>query len=191
MIILVDNYDSFTYNLMDYFLQIGMDCRVIKNDEYSPEEVAAMKPKALVFSPGPEVPAKAGYMMQMIEYFHLHLPLLGICLGHQGIGEFFGAQLVKAGRPMHGKTSVVAHDGNPVFKDIPPRFRVMRYHSLVLQDIASTPLKVIAQAQDGEAMAIAHPQLPVYGFQFHPEAILTEYGMQLLKNWAALNNLLS
>lgn len=190
MILLIDNYDSFTYNLQDYFLQIGLDCKVARNDEYSLQEFSKLKLQAVVFSPGPKIPREAGLMMELINYFHDKILMLGICLGHQGIGEFFGAKLVKAKIPMHGKTSMITHNNDFVFQNIPQQFKVMRYHSLILSETENSPLKIIARTDENEIMAIKHNTLPIYGFQFHPEAILTEHGLQLLKNWAVINDLL-
>lgn len=182
-ILLVDNYDSFTYNLYDFFCQLGTVCTVIRNDEYSLHAIQQMTFDGLVLSPGPKTPREAGLLMQLIEAFHRTSPILGICLGHQGIAEFFGAQLVKAALPMHGKTSTIQHTGHPLFQNIPTSFEVMRYHSLIIEGIENTNLNVIANTQTDEIMAIAHEKLPLVGVQFHPESILTEYGLQLLNNW--------
>lgn len=188
MIILIDNYDSFTYNLLDYFLQIGLNCRVFRNDDCPINKIVKMEPQALIFSPGPQTPEKGGNMMNLIKKFHSQIPILGICLGHQAIGEFFGAKLVRAKRPMHGKTSLITHS-DKIFNKFPDKIEVMRYHSLILSEIDKTPLKIIAKTHDGEIMGIVHHQLPVYGFQFHPESILTGNGIQLLKNWSKINKL--
>lgn len=185
-ILLIDNYDSFTYNLYDYFLQLGTDCTVVRNNEITFEEVHKLTFDAVVLSPGPKKPVDAGFMMELIAYYHDKVPLLGICLGHQGIGEFFGASLQKAELPMHGKTSSIQHTQHPLFKNIPEQYKVMRYHSLLLKKLEQTPLISIAKTDENENMAIAHPQLPIYGVQFHPESILTEYGLQLLENWLTL-----
>lgn len=184
MILLLDNFDSFTYNLVDYFNQLGVEC-VVKRNDVSLEEIVSMDYDGLVISPGPETPQKSGNLMQVLKYFYDKTPVLGICLGHQAIGEFFGAKLVKALKPMHGKISKVVHQQNHLFEDIPITFNVVRYNSLLLEEI-NTPLKVIAETDQEEIMAICHQKLPVWGVQFHPEAALTEYGLQLLKNWLTL-----
>lgn len=182
MVLLVDNYDSFTFNLRDYLLQLELDCRVIRNEECSLPDIEQMNPDAIVFSPGPKIPSSAGLMMQMVERFHTQIPLLGVCLGHQAIGEFFGAKLMKAEKPMHGKTSEAIFEEHPLFNHLPNPFTVMRYHSLILNQVSS-PLKIIAKTNTGEIMAIVHNTLPVCGVQFHPESILTPNGLQLLTNW--------
>ncbi|HYV92479.1 MAG TPA: aminodeoxychorismate/anthranilate synthase component II [Chitinophagales bacterium] len=183
MLLLIDNYDSFTYNLQDYFSQLGKPCEVIRNDEKSIEEIIVMNPEAIILSPGPETPSKAGIMMEVIKRFHRKIPVLGICLGHQGIGEFFGASLVRAEKIMHGKTSLVYHQHHPLFENVPSPFEAMRYHSLLLKNVESTSLQIIATTVDHEVMAIIHPQYKTCGIQFHPESILTSYGISILKNW--------
>jgi len=183
LLLLLDNYDSFTYNLQDYFAQLGQSCSVIRNDEISLKEITALRPTAIILSPGPETPAKAGIMMEVIQHFHDKIPLLGICLGHQGIGEFFGARLVRAQKIMHGKTSQVFHHHHPVFENIASPFEAMRYHSLILQNVESTPLQIIASTNDSEVMAVIHPEHKVCGIQFHPESILTQNGITILQNW--------
>ena len=182
-ILLVDNYDSFTYILYDYFLQLGSDCTVIRNDELSFDQVLKLDFDALVLSPGPKRPEDAGLMTELIAHFHDKKPILGICLGHQGIGEFFGAKLIKAKLPVHGKTSTLFHQNHDLFRGLPDHFKVMRYHSLLLKNIEATDLEEIATTSSGEAMAIAHKKLPIIGVQFHPESILTEHGLQMLENW--------
>jgi len=184
-ILLLDNYDSFTYNLYDYLLQTGVDCTVLRNDAFTMEELELLDFQAIVLSPGPKRPADAGLMMAVIERYNLRLPILGICLGHQALGEFFGAKLLKASLPMHGKTSVIQHQGHPVFQGIPEKFTVMRYHSLLLEPPLPPCLHCLANTDSGEIMALAHQSLPLIGVQFHPESILTEHGLQLLRNWVA------
>lgn len=185
-ILLIDNYDSFTYNLYDYFLQLGTDCNVVRNNVLSIEEIHQLSFDAIVLSPGPKKPVDAGFMMELIKYYYDKVPLLGICLGHQGIGQFFGASLQKSKLPMHGKTSVIQHTQHPLFRNIPKQYKVMRYHSLLLNQLEQTPLVSIAYTERNENMAIAHSDLPIYGVQFHPESILTEHGLQLLGNWLTL-----
>lgn len=188
-ILLLDNYDSFTYNLYDYWLRLGVSCQVIRNDELSLDEFKALNFKALVLSPGPQKPKDAGLLMPMIEYFYDKKPILGICLGHQGIGEFFGATLSKNNVPVHGKTSKIQHFQNPLFEKLPNEFEVMRYHSLVLQHFENTDLDIIATTFQNEVMAIAHKYLPIHGVQFHPESILTEFGLELMANWLKIAGL--
>jgi len=182
-ILLLDNYDSFTFILRDYFLQLGVNCTVVKNDAASVAELAAMEPAALVISPGPGRPQEAGILMEALAYFCDKIPVLGICLGHQAIGCYFGATLVHAQRPMHGKTAVVHHHGHPLFDAVPDPFEVMRYHSLIVDQTEASPLDVIAATPALEIMAIAHRELPVWGVQFHPESVGTPYGLQMLHNW--------
>ncbi len=182
MILLLDNYDSFTYNLYDYILQLGADCTVKRNDEISLTEIESLNPEAIVISPGPCTPKDSGITMKVVERFVETIPLLGICLGFQAIGEFFGASLEKAEIPMHGKTSELFHD-DEIFENIPQKIKVMRYHSLILKNLDDTPLKVIATTDETIPMAIRHSSLPIYGFQFHPESILTEYGIEMMRNW--------
>ena len=185
-ILLIDNYDSFTYNLYDYFLQLKTDCTVIRNDELSFDAILQLDFDAIVFSPGPKTPSDAGLLMPLVAHYFEKKPMLGICLGHQAIGIHAGAVLTKAQLPMHGKTSTIQHQGHPLFKNLAPSFDVMRYHSLIIENIEETPLNILAQTADGEIMALAHQSLPVYGLQFHPESILTEHGLELLQNWLDL-----
>lgn len=182
-ILLVDNYDSFTYNLYDYWLRLGVSCEVIRNDEISFDTFKQMKFKGLVLSPGPKKPKDAGLLMDLIDYFHDKKPIFGICLGHQGIGEYFGATLLKGEIPIHGKTSIIHHHQHSIFKDLPSSFEVMRYHSLELQQFDNTDLEVIATTENNIVMAIAHKHLPIHGVQFHPESILTQYGLEMMDNW--------
>ncbi len=182
-ILLIDNYDSFTYNLYDYFLQLNAECTVIRNDEYSVSQIKKRSFDALVFSPGPEVPERAGVMMDLIEFYYNKINILGICLGHQALGEYFGAELIKAKLPMHGKTSNIIHSGKGIFNKIPQPMAVMRYHSLILKNLKNTPLKKTAWTEEGEIMALQHEDLPLTGVQFHPESIGTPDGLALLRNW--------
>lgn len=181
-LLLIDNYDSFTYNLYDYFLQLKAECRVIRNDELSLEEIKQLEFDGFVLSPGPKKPEDAGILLSLLQAFYLEKPILGICLGHQAIGEFFGAQVGKAPVPVHGKTAQVFHRRHPIFQAIPSPMPVMRYHSLIVQNLANTSLETIGWT-DQLVMALAHTQLPIVGVQFHPESILTPHGKQLLENW--------
>lgn len=185
MVLLIDNYDSFTYNLYDYIVQLGYKCRVVRNNELTIDEIAAIPFSSAVISPGPETPQQAGITMQFIERFYKTKPILGICLGHQAIGMFFGAQLTKAQHPMHGKTSDIEHTGHFLFNNLPQHFQVMRYHSLILQGIENTPLQITATTAQNEVMAIAHPAYMLAGVQFHPESVLTPQGLQIMHNWFA------
>ena len=185
MFILIDNYDSFTYILHHYLLMTGNECVVYKNDEITIDELTALSPERIIISPGPETPLQAGITMSVIEHFHERVPILGVCLGHQALGMFFGAGLIHTA-PMHGKTSEVIHNGHELFKDIPNPFTAMRYHSLAVDQFESTSLTAIAHTADGTIMALAHPHHPCIGVQFHPESVGTEHGLQLLKNWVAM-----
>lgn len=182
-ILLLDNYDSFTYNLYDYLQQTGHTCWVVRNDAISIDELEKTDFQAIVLSPGPKRPEDAGIMPAVIAQFYLSKPILGVCLGMQALGMFFGAKLVKANVPMHGKTSLITHLPHPIFEDIPPQFEVMRYHSLVLESLKGTDLQAIASTEAGELMALQHCSLPLVGVQFHPESILTQYGMNMIQNW--------
>lgn len=182
-IFLLDNYDSFTYNLKDYLLQTGVSCTVMRNDNPEIRHLNAGDFDGLVLSPGPRRPADAGMMMDLIKDWHDRLPVLGVCLGHQALGEFFGARLIHAEQPMHGKTTRIRHNGHLIFQGLPDSIEVMRYHSLLLQSLQGTPLQATALSPAGEIMAFAHENLPVTGVQFHPESILTEYGLDMIRNW--------
>lgn len=160
-----------------------METLVLRNDEKTAGEILQLDPKGIIFSPGPCRPSESGYMPALLTEFIGKIPILGVCLGHQAIGEFFGAKLIKATIPMHGKTSEVIHTGHEMFRDIPSPFRAMRYHSLILTEMENTPLTVTAQTNTGEVMAIAHPVMPVWGVQFHPESVLTIEGLQFISNW--------
>lgn len=183
MVLLIDNYDSFTYNLYDYIKQLGFDCKVFRNDEISILEINAIENlEAIVLSPGPGIPKNAGIMPEVLAQFYDKIPILGICLGHQAIGEFFGAKLVKANKPMHGKTSEIIPKKHFLFNGIIGDFEVMRYHSLLLENV-SKPLEIIAETKSKEVMAIAHHSLPIIGIQFHPESILTKNGLIMIQNF--------
>lgn len=189
MLLMIDNYDSFTYNVVQYFGELGADVKVFRNDEITIEEIEALNPDHLVISPGPCTPNEAGISVKVIEHFAGKLPILGICLGHQSIGQAFGGDIVRAGQVMHGKTSDVYHEDKGVFKDLNKPFIATRYHSLVI-DKNTLPdcLEVTAwtQNEDGsmeEIMGVQHKTLPIQGVQFHPESILTQHGHDLLNNF--------
>ena len=184
MLLMIDNYDSFTYNLVQYFGELGEEVRVYRNDEITVEEIAALKPDRLVVSPGPCSPAEAGISVVAIQAFAGKLPLLGVCLGHQSIGAAFGGRIVHAHQLMHGKTSPVHHADTGVFRGLPNPFTATRYHSLAIER-ASLPacLEVTAWTDDGEIMGVRHKDFQVEGVQFHPESIRTEHGHRLLKNF--------
>ena len=189
MILVIDNYDSFTYNLVQYLGELGAEPVVRRNDAIDVEEIGALQPHAIVLSPGPCTPAEAGITVPAIRRWGGEIPTLGVCLGHQAIGEAYGGRVVRAGRVMHGKTSRVIHDGTGLFADLPSPLQVMRYHSLVIEP-GSLPsdLEVTARATDEpeEIHAIRHRSHPVWGVQFHPESVLTEGGRQLLRNFLSL-----
>ena len=184
MILMIDNYDSFTYNLVQYFGELGADMRVVLNDEMSIDQIAALKPQKIVISPGPCAPAQAGVSLEVIKSFAGKLPILGVCLGHQAIGEAFGGNVVHAEELMHGKTSPVTHTGVGVFAGLPSPFTATRYHSLAVErEMLPDCLEVTAWTADGEIMGMRHKKLDVEGVQFHPESILTEHGHAMLKNF--------
>ena len=184
MILMIDNYDSFTYNIVQYMGELGADMRVERNDQISIEEIEALNPKKIVISPGPCTPDKAGVSVAVIKHFAGKVPLLGVCLGHQSVGAAFGGEIIKAGKLMHGKTSEVRHDGKTLFKDLPNPFTATRYHSLVLnRKTLPDCFEISAESDDNEIMGIRHKELPVEGVQFHPESILTPNGKELLKNF--------
>jgi anthranilate synthase component 2 len=189
MLLMIDNYDSFTYNLVQYFGQLGEEVRVIRNDEITLGGIAELRPDRLVLSPGPCSPAEAGICVPAIQHFMGKLPILGVCLGHQSIGAALGGKVVRAARQMHGKTSVIETDGLGVYRELPASFTVIRYHSLAIER-ASLPesLEVSASSDDGEIMGVRHRELaatatPLEGVQFHPESILSEHGHAMLRNF--------
>jgi anthranilate synthase component 2 len=186
MVLMLDNYDSFTYNLVQYLGELGLEVKVLRNDEVSPAEVEALRPSHLVISPGPCTPDEAGITLPLIGRLAGKVPILGVCLGHQAIGQAFGGKVVRARKVMHGKVSSVSHDEKGVFAGIPQGFAATRYHSLVV-DRGTLPadLAVTAEAEDGEIMGLRHRRLPVEGVQFHPEALLTEHGHKMLQNFIA------
>ncbi|HRP95800.1 MAG TPA: aminodeoxychorismate/anthranilate synthase component II [Rhodocyclaceae bacterium] len=186
MLLMIDNYDSFTYNLVQYFGELGARVKVYRNDEITLAQIAALAPAQLVISPGPCTPAEAGISVAAIREFAGKLPILGVCLGHQSIGAAFGGRIVHARRLMHGKTSPVHHDGRGVFRGLPDPVVCTRYHSLAIErETLPDCLEVTAWTDDGEIMGVRHKSLPVEGVQFHPESILTEHGHELLGNFLA------
>jgi anthranilate synthase component 2 len=184
MLLMIDNYDSFTYNLVQYFGELKQEVVVFRNDEVSLDEIAALQPARIVISPGPCTPNEAGISVPMIRRFAGEIPILGVCLGHQSIGQAFGGKIVHAKRVMHGKVSAIHHGGRGVFNGLQAPFDATRYHSLVI-DRESLPaaLEVTAWTDDGEIMGVQHKSLPVQGVQFHPESILTQFGHELLRNF--------
>jgi len=184
MLLMIDNYDSFTYNLVQYFGELGEEVRVVRNDVIDLEGIAALAPARIVISPGPCTPNEAGVSVPLIRAFAGKLPILGVCLGHQAIGAAFGASIVHARRVMHGKPSAISHAGTGVFAGLPSPFRANRYHSLAIER-ASLPdcLEITAESDDGEIMGVRHRQFALEGVQFHPESILSEHGHALLKNF--------
>jgi anthranilate synthase component 2 len=187
MLLMLDNYDSFTYNLVQYFGELGEDVRVLRNDQTTVADIAAMKPERICVSPGPCSPAEAGISIELIRHFAGKLPILGVCLGHQAIGAAFGGDIVRARQIMHGKVSDITHTGTDVFKGLPSPYAVTRYHSLAIKrETLPDCLDITAQTDDGEIMGVRHKSMPVYGVQFHPESVLSEHGHALLKNFLEL-----
>ncbi len=183
-LLMVDNYDSFTYNIVQYFGELGSDIEVFRNDEIDLEGIAQRKPDRLVISPGPCSPAEAGISVAAIQHFAGKLPILGVCLGHQSIGAAFGGKIVRAQELMHGKTSVIQTTQQGVFRNLPEKFTVNRYHSLAIERASCpTDLEITAWTDDGEIMGVRHKSLAIEGVQFHPESILTEHGHTMLKNF--------
>ena len=187
MLLLIDNYDSFTYNLVHYLGEIGAETRVVRNDALTVEEAAALNPKAIVVSPGPCDPASAGICVELIRAAAADIPIFGVCLGHQSIGEAFGGKIVRADDIMHGKISRVSHSGSGIFRDVPDGFDATRYHSLTIEP-ESLPdcLEVTARTEDGTIMGVSHKQHPIHGVQFHPESIRSEHGKTLMANFLTL-----
>ena len=186
MILLIDNYDSFTYNLAQYLGELGSPPLVKRNDEITLEEIESLGPERIVISPGPGRPEDAGISIAAITRFGARMPILGVCLGHQGIGVAFGGRVVRAGQLMHGKVSSVQHDGRGVFRGLSPSFTAGRYHSLVVAEPLPEALEASARTEDGTIMGVRHRTLPVHGVQFHPESVLTGEGRQLLRNFLEL-----
>jgi anthranilate synthase/aminodeoxychorismate synthase-like glutamine amidotransferase len=188
VLLVIDNFDSFTFNLVQYFGQLGVAQRVFRNNEITPEQALALNPDRVLLSPGPCTPREAGVTLDIIKAFAGRKPILGVCLGHQAIGHYFGGRVVRAGRLMHGKLSPILHRGTDVFRGLPSPFRATRYHSLLVER-ATLPscLEVTAETAEGEIMGLRHQTLPVWGVQFHPESIATEHGMNILQNFLSLN----
>ena len=192
MLLMIDNYDSFTFNLVQYFAELGEDVRVFRNDEISLQDIAELRPDRLVLSPGPCSPAEAGICVPAIQHFTGKLPILGVCLGHQSIGAALGGKVIRAQVQMHGKTSVISTDEHGVYTALPKQFTVIRYHSLAIErESLPAVLQVTATSEDGEIMGVRHRELagtdtPLEGVQFHPESILTEHGHAMLKNFLEL-----
>src|SRR5712692_1713059 len=187
MILLIDNYDSFTYNLAQYLGQLGSQLEVRRNDQITLGEIEKLRPERIVISPGPGVPQDAGITVELIRRFGDRTPVLGVCLGHQAIGYAFGGRVVRAHAIMHGKTSQIAHDGKTIFRNVPQKFTATRYHSLiVVRKGLPKELEISAQTSDGTIMGLRHRNLPVEGVQFHPESVLTEVGLDILRNFLSL-----
>jgi anthranilate synthase/aminodeoxychorismate synthase-like glutamine amidotransferase len=182
-LLIIDNYDSFTYNLAQAFGSIGVKVQVCRNDQISVAEVQTMQPDRIVISPGPGTPDDGGISLDVLAQVSSNIPTLGVCLGHQCIGQAFGGLIIRAGNLMHGKTSEILHDGHPIFTDVPNPFIATRYHSLIVENEIPDSLEVIARTAEGEIMGLRHRELPIIGVQFHPESILTEYGPQIMKNF--------
>jgi anthranilate synthase/aminodeoxychorismate synthase-like glutamine amidotransferase len=189
MLLVIDNYDSFTYNLVQYLGEMSVELQVFRNDRISLEQIGEMRPERILISPGPRSPRDAGLSNEIIRTFGPQLPVFGVCLGHQCIGHVFGAEVVVNYRMMHGKVSAIHHNGRDLFAGIPSPFDAIRYHSLVIKrDTVPDCLEITAQTQEGEIMGVRHKSLPIWGVQFHPESILTEHGRALLRNFLSLKH---
>ena len=188
VLLVIDNYDSFTYNLVQYFGQLGAEQRVFRNDEITPDQALALNPERVLLSPGPCSPREAGVTLDIIKAFAGQKPILGVCLGHQAIGHYFGGKVIRAERLMHGKTSPIRHNGKDLFRGLPQDFAGTRYHSLLVER-ASFPaeLEITAETAEGEVMGLRHRRMPIWGVQFHPESIATPEGMRILRNFLELN----
>ncbi|UUZ82158.1 aminodeoxychorismate/anthranilate synthase component II [Paenibacillus sp. P26] len=184
MILVIDNYDSFTYNLVQYLGELGEKVEVRRNDEIDLAGIEALKPDHILISPGPCTPNEAGISLSLIEHFKGKIPILGVCLGHQSIGQIFGGEVIRAERLMHGKTSQIHHDGRTIFKDLPSPFTATRYHSLIVKrETLPDCLEISAETAEGEIMGLRHKEYPIEGVQFHPESIITDHGHRMLKNF--------
>jgi para-aminobenzoate synthetase component II len=187
VVLVIDNYDSFTYNLVQYLGELGQELKVVRNDAMTVDQIAALKPERIVISPGPCTPKEAGISVDTIKRLAGNIPILGVCLGHQSIGEAFGGEVVRAERLMHGKTSMIHHDQRTIFRNLPNPFEATRYHSLIVRrETLPSCLEVSAETAEGEIMGLRHRTLPVEGVQFHPESILTRPGKDLLRNFLSL-----
>jgi para-aminobenzoate synthetase component II len=180
VILIIDNYDSFVHNIARYFVELGERVQVVRNDEVEDKH---LKTKAIVISPGPCTPNEAGVSLQVIKNYSGKLPILGVCLGHQAIGQAFGGKVVRAREPMHGDYSSISHDGSGVFEGLPQGMHVGRYHSLIVEDVGATDLRITARSEEGSIMGLTHKTHPTFGVQFHPESILTTHGHDMLKNF--------
>ncbi len=183
MILLIDNYDSFVYNLARYFSILGCECQVFRNDSISIQDIEEMDPSHIVISPGPCTPQEAGISISVVEHFASQKPILGVCLGHQAIAQAYGSEIIRAQKPVHGKASYITHDGTGLFQALKNPLQVGRYHSLVVDEILPRDLEATAYSSDKVIMGIRHKKYPIYGVQFHPESILTEEGLPLLQNF--------
>ncbi|WP_028551936.1 aminodeoxychorismate/anthranilate synthase component II [Paenibacillus sp. UNC451MF] len=184
MILVIDNYDSFTYNLVQYLGELGQQVEVRRNDEIDLAGIEALNPDHILISPGPCTPNEAGISLSLIEHFKGKIPILGVCLGHQSIGQVFGGEVIRAERLMHGKTSPILHDGKTLFKDLPSPFTATRYHSLIVKrETLPDCLEISAETAEGEIMGLRHKEYPIEGVQFHPESIITDHGLRLLSNF--------
>lgn len=187
MLLMIDNYDSFTYNLVQYLGELGEDLRVYRNDKVTIKEIEELNPEEIVISPGPCTPKEAGISIELIKSFAGRIPILGVCLGHQAIGAAFGGEIVRADRLMHGKTSMISHDGKTIFMGLPNPFEATRYHSLIIKrDTIPSCLEITAETKEGEIMGVRHKEFIIEGVQFHPESILTKVGKDLLRNFLKL-----
>ena len=187
MLLVIDNYDSFTYNLVQYLGELGQDVRVYRNDKITLKEIESLKPEKIVISPGPCTPKEAGISVDLIKQFAGRIPILGVCLGHQSIGYALGGEIIHAKKLMHGKTSMINHDGKTIFKNLPNPFEATRYHSLVIErESIPDELEISAETDDGEIMGVRHKEYIIEGVQFHPESILTKVGKDLLRNFLEL-----
>ena len=187
MILVIDNYDSFTFNLVQYLGELGAELKVLRNDQVTLDEAIALEPEKVLVSPGPCTPSEAGVSCAVIEHFGPRVPVFGVCLGHQAVGQVYGGKVVRAERLMHGKTSAIRHDGSGVLEGMPNPFQATRYHSLLVERASLPPcLRITAETDEGEIMGLQHTEYPVHGVQFHPESILTEEGMRIVKNFLAL-----
>ncbi len=187
LLLVIDNYDSFTFNLVQYFGQLGVAMRVVRNDELTADEAAALAPERVLLSPGPCTPNEAGITLDALRVFGGRVPILGVCLGHQAMGQYYGGKVVRAGRLMHGKRSPILHRGTDLFAGLPSPFTAARYHSLLVErDSVPACLEVTAETAEGEIMGLRHRELPVWGVQFHPESVATEHGLRILRNFLAL-----